>query len=173
MIGGLFQSTNTWILLSTVICVAIIYKYARNPVLSALDQRSFGIKKQIDDAENLKVEAQNILSEYQRRKKEAQKEADKIIEEAKVKTKRMRSKAIDQMELEIKRLERLSDNRLTRLHREIELKLRGAITDEAEKKAISTLKSDPKKLDGYTDKMIDQALDYMSKEINARHQESA
>ncbi len=53
-----------------------------------LDQRSMKIKADLDEAQKLKDEAQALLSEYQRKQRDALKEAEDIITSAKAQAQR-------------------------------------------------------------------------------------
>ncbi len=47
-----------------------------------LDQRAEGIKNELDEARALRDEAQAILASYERKQKEVQEQADRIVEAA-------------------------------------------------------------------------------------------
>ena len=47
-----------------------------------LDQRADGIKKELDEARALREEAQSILASYERKQKEVQEQANRIVEAA-------------------------------------------------------------------------------------------
>src|SRR5690242_9344887 len=49
----------------------------------SLDKRAEGIRKELDEAKRLRVEAEALLAEYQRKAKEAAAEASQIIDQAK------------------------------------------------------------------------------------------
>jgi F-type H+-transporting ATPase subunit b len=73
-----------WVLVSFLAFVALLVYY-RVPaaVTKALDDRADGIRKELDEARRLREEAQALLSDYQRKAREAEKEAQSIIEQAK------------------------------------------------------------------------------------------
>ena len=51
--------------------------------MAILDKRSDEIRKEIEEAETLKREAQSLLSEYQQKHRDAMSEAEQIVEKAK------------------------------------------------------------------------------------------
>jgi F-type H+-transporting ATPase subunit b len=51
-------------------------------IVSALDKRADGIRKELDEAKRLREEAQALLAEYQRKAREAEKEAGDIVSQA-------------------------------------------------------------------------------------------
>jgi F-type H+-transporting ATPase subunit b len=63
--------------------VVIAYFKVPGAVTSALDKRADTIRKELDDARRLREEAQALLAEYQRKGREAEAEAEEIIDQAK------------------------------------------------------------------------------------------
>lgn len=60
----------------------ICYKYGKDSILGMLDSRIAKIREEIKEAENLRIEAQELLAQYQRKHRDAIKEAEKIITNA-------------------------------------------------------------------------------------------
>jgi F-type H+-transporting ATPase subunit b len=56
-----------WTIVTFLLLLAILWKFAWNPILGALDARERAIQKTIEDAERLQAEAQAILEEHQKR----------------------------------------------------------------------------------------------------------
>lgn len=83
MLELLKHDPNIWIAFSFILLVCILYKYARAPLLSLLDSKIEQIRRDIENAENLRIEAQELLAQYQRKQKDAEKEAARILETAK------------------------------------------------------------------------------------------
>lgn len=79
---SLLQDPNFWLLGSFLIFCVICYRYGKDSFLGLLDTRIASIRKEIIEAENLRVEAQELLAQYQRKHRDALKEAEKIISNA-------------------------------------------------------------------------------------------
>lgn len=79
---SLLQDTNFWLLGSFLIFGGIIYKYGKDSFLGLLDTRIAAIKKELTESENLRIEAQELLAQYQRKHRDAVKEAEKIVANA-------------------------------------------------------------------------------------------
>ena len=77
--------TNTfWATVGLVIFLAIVwYIKAPRQVAKTLDDRADRIRKEIEEARELKEEAKQQLAEYQRRRREAEQEAKDIVAAAK------------------------------------------------------------------------------------------
>ena len=61
---------------------ALIYLKVPAMIGKLLDQRAEGIQTDLDQARLLREEAQGILAEYERKQKEVQEQADRIVEAA-------------------------------------------------------------------------------------------
>ena len=73
-----------WVAISFVIFIAVlIYLKVPQKVNNSLTSQINQIKKELDDAETLKVEAKNLLSDYERKIDKSKKETQKIITAAK------------------------------------------------------------------------------------------
>lgn len=79
---NLLQSTDIWVLISFIIFAVIAYRMGKKHILRLLDTRIEDIRSEIDTAESLRIEAQELLAQYQRKKREAAKEAEQIIDRA-------------------------------------------------------------------------------------------
>jgi F-type H+-transporting ATPase subunit b len=73
-----------WALVSLVIFFGIIiYLKVPGQIASTLDRRAASIRNELDQARRLREEAQALLADYQRRAREAEVEAEEIIDQAK------------------------------------------------------------------------------------------
>jgi len=73
-----------WATIALLIFVGIaVYVKVPAMVSKALDERAGRIRAELDDAKRLREEAQALLGEYQKKRKEAEQEAAAIVEAAK------------------------------------------------------------------------------------------
>lgn len=89
----LLQDSNFWVLISFLIFMGIAYRYGRGAFLGMLDNKISAIKTELQQAEMLRLEAQDLLAEYQRKHKDAMQEAKDIIENARAHAEDIRKKA--------------------------------------------------------------------------------
>jgi F-type H+-transporting ATPase subunit b len=61
----------------------VLYLKVPGMITKSLDERADKIRDELDEARNLREEAQQLLAEYQRKRKEAEKEAEDIVTAAK------------------------------------------------------------------------------------------
>ncbi len=73
-----------WALVSLIIFLGLmVYLKVPGQMTAALDRRAAGIRNELDQARKLREEAQALLADYQRRAREAEVEAEEIIDQAK------------------------------------------------------------------------------------------
>lgn len=85
--GGNFLVTPSvglmiWTIAAFLITLFILSKLAFPKIGEALDRRQRMIEGEIDDAEKLRAEAEQILADYRKRLQEARVQADEIVERA-------------------------------------------------------------------------------------------
>ncbi len=71
-----------WSMITFLILVAVLYKFAFTPLMKLQRARQAEIHQSIVDAENLRDEAQQLLTDYKRQLAQARGEADAIVERA-------------------------------------------------------------------------------------------
>ena len=79
----MFEDASFWVLVALILFVGLVL-YLRAPrlVTNVLDRRGEEITAELDEARKLREEAQSLLAEYQRKAREAEQEAEEIIEQA-------------------------------------------------------------------------------------------
>ncbi|MEE4010862.1 ATP F0F1 synthase subunit B [Roseibium sp. FZY0029] len=90
-----------WALIGLILFFVVIF-YVKVPakINGSLDDRAETIRKELEDARKMREEAQALLSEYQRKRHEAEGEAEAIIAEANSEAERLTletSQALDEM----------------------------------------------------------------------------
>jgi len=77
-------NSNFVVLISFLLFISVLL-YLKVPGLlgGLLDKRAEGIKSELDEARALREEAQTLLASYERKQKEVQEQADRIVAQAK------------------------------------------------------------------------------------------
>ena len=159
MVEAILQNSSFWILISTLVCVWLLVKYGRAPILSMLDDRTQRVVDRLDEAESLLSEARTLLATYERKHIEAMEEAENIVTEARIKADRLSKKSEKQLMHAIDRLENTAKTRLEKTRKDAELSVREHLTEQSVHKAKELLKNDAKKLEKATEVAIDNALE--------------
>ncbi len=84
--GPFFSLKNTdfVVLIAFVLFILVLLKFKVPSTLGGLlDKRAEGIKSELEEARALREEAQTILASYERKQKEVQEQADRIVAQAK------------------------------------------------------------------------------------------
>ena len=104
----MFSDPTFWTLVAFVIIILAIGRQAYRAVTTGLDKRTEEIRRQLDEAEALRVEAQKMLADYKRKQRDAEKEAEELLRHAKAESQRMREKAEQELAAELKRREQVA-----------------------------------------------------------------
>jgi F-type H+-transporting ATPase subunit b len=76
----MLATPELWVLVSFVLFLALLVYYKiPDRLVKALDDRADRIRAELDEARRLREEAQAILADYQRKQRDAEKEAEDII----------------------------------------------------------------------------------------------
>ena len=84
--GPFFSLGNTdfVVLLAFLLFIAVLFYFKVPSLLGGmLDKRAEGIKNEIEEARKLREDAQTLLASYERKQKEVQEQADRIVAAAK------------------------------------------------------------------------------------------
>lgn len=112
---ALLHDPSIWLLLSFLIFAFLVFKFGKGALLAMLDQRIEAIREEINTAENLRVEAQEMLAQYQRKHKDAVKDAEGILAKAKKQAAEIQKKAEADLDETIARREKQLAERLERM----------------------------------------------------------
>ena len=88
-------SLQIWTLITFVVLLVLLAKFAFKPIAEALDRRGQMIKAQLDDAQKSRAEAKKLMDDYQKQIAEARAEAGKVIEEARQLGEKVRKDVVD------------------------------------------------------------------------------
>ena len=88
-------SLQIWTLVTFVVLLGLLAKFAFKPIAEALDRRGQLIKAQIDDGQKMRAEAKKLMEDYQKQIAEARAEAGQIIEESRQLGEKVRKEVVD------------------------------------------------------------------------------
>lgn len=108
MMELLAHDTSLWVGISFAMFAFVAYKMGGKAITRGLDAKIDEVKQEVETAERLRVEAQELLAQYERKQRDAEKEAKTIIDNAK-------NQAIQLQENAEKDLEDLMQRRETQL----------------------------------------------------------
>lgn len=106
--AGMLADPHFWVNIGGLVFLAYAGPKIWKALTQMLDQRAIKIKADLDEAQKLKDEAQALLGEYQRKQKDALREAAEIIETAKAVAQRQAKEAAANLDLALTRREKLA-----------------------------------------------------------------
>jgi F-type H+-transporting ATPase subunit b len=110
--GPFFMEAHFWVDVAFLLVVALAWKPVSRAIGAALDARAAKIKARLDEAHKLREDAQELLATYQRKQRDAMKEAEDIIAHAKNEAERLAVQAAKDLEASIKRREQTAVDRI-------------------------------------------------------------
>ena len=110
----MFQDPTFWVLVAFIGFVGVlVYFKVPGMVTKGLDARAEKIKADLEDADALLKEAQDLLASYQKKQREAADEAQEIKARAKEEAKRIVENGRARLEDSLQRREKLAMDRIT------------------------------------------------------------
>src|SRR3569833_20892 len=106
----MFFEAETWVAIGFVVFVAMLLSIGVHRTIGkALDGRSARIKAELDEARKLRDEAAGLLAEYQRKRSEAEGEAQEIVSGARAEAERLAVEAKARIEEYVSRRTKLAE----------------------------------------------------------------
>ena len=127
----LFGEAEFWVLIAFVISMAIVVWKARGAMLGMLDRRAEKIKAELDEARRLAEEAQKALAQHQLRQRDALKEAEAIIAQARAEAERAANEGRKDLAAALERRKRLAVEKLALEEQKALNEVRAAAVDIA------------------------------------------
>jgi F-type H+-transporting ATPase subunit b len=126
------QETENWVAVAFLLFLGLlVYLGVHRKVTDSLDQRQARIKSELDEARRLRDEAQALLTEFERKGREAEGEAAAIIAGAKVEAERIAADAKARMEDFVARRTRMAEAKITQAEAQALADVRSAAADAA------------------------------------------
>jgi len=162
MIETLAHDTNLWVVFSFVIFMFILLKAGKAALVQAIDAKIEKIKRDLEEAENLHTEAQELLAQYQRKHANAVKESEEIIANAETYATKIRKQAKKELKENITRREDQLAERIERMKQ-------NAIADVQRHAAEIAIEATREIIIKEFDKKLDKALiDETIKNVSAK-----
>ena len=123
---------EAWVALAFIIFLCLlVYLGAHRRVIDGLDQRKARIQAELDEARRLRDEAQALLAEYQRKRAEADREAEAIIASANVEAERLAAEGKARMEDFVVRRTKMAETKIAQAEAQALTEVRSAAADAA------------------------------------------
>lgn len=153
----MLHTAEFWVLVSFVIFMGILgYVGVHKTILSALDARSKKISEDLDEARALREEAQKVLADYERKRREAEGEAQAIVAAAQTEAERIAVEAKQKSEDFVARRTKMAEAKIAQAETQAVAEVRAIAADTAVKAAGQVLKKSAKGKKG--DELVTKGL---------------
>ena len=162
--GSLFSEPEFWLAIAFAAFIILLAKPLGSKIGAALDNRSKLIEREIEEAAKLRDEAQALLANYQRKSRDALKEAEGIIASAEAEARRIREDAAAELEASLKRREQLAMEKIAQAESRAVEDVRNAAVDVA---LAATRKLIEQNLDAEKSKtLVEEAIKDLPKNLH-------
>ncbi len=128
----MLEDAEVWVTLAFVVFLGLLgYVGVHKSLAKALDDRSARIKAELDEARKLKDEAALLLAEYQRKRQQAESEAQEIVAGAKAEAERLAVEAKARIEEFVARRTKMAETKIAQAEAQAAAEVRSAAADAA------------------------------------------
>ncbi len=160
----MFSAPEFWVLVAFAIFIALTAKPIGRLITGALDDRAAKIKADLERAAQLREEAQDLLAQYERKHRDAMKEAAEIVAHARAEAERLSAEAQGELDAALKRREQLALQHIAAEEARALAEVRAAAVDAAVATAARLI---AERLDqGKQDALVEQAIKELPGKLN-------
>ena len=120
-----------WVAVGFLILLAVLFKPAKKMIIASLDSRAEKIRSSLDEAEKLREEAQHVLADYQRKQREAAKEIEGLVANARSQAETMRCEAENSIKNALARREQVAFEKISQKEADAIAEVRNLAVDMA------------------------------------------
>src|SRR5262249_49172350 len=129
---SVFATPECWVGIGFLGFFALLYYYkVHQLILKALDSRAEAIRAELDDARRLRAEAQQLLADYKRKRREAENEAKAIVDQAQKEAEALTAETLRNLAETLERRTKLAEEKIARAETEAMNEVRVAAVDAA------------------------------------------
>lgn len=137
----MLQTAEFWVLVGFVVFLLLAgYFGVHKMMVKGLDARSKRIADDLDEARRLREEAQRVLAEYERKRRDAEAEADAIVAAAKTEAERLAEEAKVKAEEFVARRTKMAEAKIAQAEVQAVQEVRAVAADAATAAAASILR---------------------------------
>jgi len=154
-----------WVAIGFLVFLGVLfYVGVHRTVGKALDDRAGRIKAELDDARKLRDEAAGLLAEYQRKRQEAEGEAQEIVSGAKAEAERLAVEAKARIEEFVSRRTKMAETKIAQAEAQAAADVRAAAAEAAVAAAEMILRQETK--GDLANRLIARGIEDVGKKLN-------
>ena len=161
-----FHSLIFWSLVSFALLFFLLKRFAFPPILEVLEERENKIRSEIDDAEKLRHEAEELKADLGRELKNAHEKANTIIQMAGDESKKIQEKSIQETQAKVRQMQndaeqeiQITRNKLLNEIRSYTAALTIASTEKVLKKSLNNEDKN---------RLIDESIEEVLREMESK-----
>jgi F-type H+-transporting ATPase subunit b len=161
----MLESPEFWVGVAFIgFVLVLLWKQVPKLIAKSLDARAEAIRKELEEARSLKQEALELLADYERRRKEAGKEAEAIIAQARSEAQALAAETEASLKESLERRTRLAEEKIARAQAQAASEVRAAAVDAAIAAAEKIIGS---KVSGsLADGLVEQSIRELKSKLN-------
>ena len=161
----LMAEAEFWVAVAFAAFLGVLgYVGAHKMILDALDSRGARIKAELDEARKLREDAAQLLADYQRKRHEAESEAQGIIAGAKAEAERMAAEAKAKVEEFVARRTKMAETKIAQAEAQATAEVRSAAAEAAVAAAEKILAQEAK--GNLANELIAKGIEDVRKKLN-------
>lgn len=157
---SLFETSEFWVLSAVVIFLGLlVYLKVPAAVARALDARAERIQAELDEAQNLRAEAERLLAQIKAQREETERLAASMLAQATEDAERMRRDAATKLEEQIVRRTEMAERKIATAEAQAMADVKAAAAELAAEAARTVLAG--RLAAATTDPLVDKAISQM------------
>jgi F-type H+-transporting ATPase subunit b len=162
--AAFYEEPVFWVAVAFFIFLGVAIRYVWPPLRGMLDSRTENVRKELDEAQRLREEAQHLLAEYQRKQRDAAKQTEEMLEQARKDAVSQQEEAQAQLERALKSRERQVQDRIAQAEAQALAEVRNAAVDVAVAATREVLKD--RLGEARIGKLVDEAIGEIPKKLH-------
>jgi len=162
---GFLSTPEFWVAVSFVgFVLLIMYFKVPGKMGALLDDRADKIRNELDEARRLREEAQAMLAEFERKQRDAQKEAESIITLAKQEAEALAKETREKLKESLERRGKIAEEKIARAEEQALSEVRSVAVNVAIAAAEQIIES--KMTPAASKKLVDQSIKDLKTKLN-------
>jgi F-type H+-transporting ATPase subunit b len=161
----MWKAPEFWVAVAFLVFFGLLAKLkVPGMITKALDDRADAIRQELDQARRLREEAQDLLTEYQQKRLQAENEAKAILEQARREADALKAESDRSLKESLDRRSRLAEEKVARAEAQALGEVRAAAVEAAVSAAEKVLRT---RAQGDTGKiLVDEAIRDLKTRVN-------
>jgi F-type H+-transporting ATPase subunit b len=161
----MFHEAEFWVAIGFLVFLGLMgWVGVHRTIGKTLDDRAARIKAELDEARKLREEAAALLADYQRKRQEAEGEAQEIISGAKAEAERLAVEAKARIEEFVARRTKMAETKIAQAEAQAAADVRAAAADAAVAAAETILRQETK--GALAGRLIASGIEDVGKKLN-------